>query len=136
MKRNLTFLLAISAFSLIMILAFMPAQDTWPVPAKAKATPNPVPTDKMSISTGKLLFIKHCSSCHGKTGAGDGTKAPQLKTKLESFKSVRFQSQTDGSLFYKVWEGRKDMPSYKKKLPDRDDVWSIVNFIRTLKPQP
>jgi hypothetical protein len=30
-------------------------------------------------------------------------------------------------------EGRDDMPSFKKKLPEADDRWNLVNFIRTLK---
>ncbi len=110
-----------------------PTQEKWVVPAKAKATPNPVPSDKESLATGKALYAKHCASCHGKSGAGDGTKAAQLKTRLESFRTSVFQSQTDGSLFYKIWEGREDMPSYKKKIPDRDEVWSIVNYLRTFR---
>jgi len=44
-----------------------------------------------------------------------------------------FQSQSDGSLFYKTSEGRDDMPSFKKKIPDQDDIWNLVNYVRTLK---
>ena len=44
-----------------------------------------------------------------------------------------FQSQSDGSLFYKVSEGRDDMPSFKKKIPDAEDIWNLVNYMRTLK---
>jgi mono/diheme cytochrome c family protein len=43
------------------------------------------------------------------------------------------QKQSDGSLFYKISEGREDMPSFKKKIPDEEDIWSIVNYLRTLK---
>jgi hypothetical protein len=30
-------------------------------------------------------------------------------------------------------EGRDDMPSFKKKIPDTDDLWSLVHYMRTMK---
>lgn len=105
----------------------------WPVPEKAANTPNPVKSSGESVAAGKALWVQHCSSCHGKTGLGDGTKAPQLKTQPEDMTIASFQSQSDGSLFYKVSEGRQDMPSFKKKIPDAEDIWELVIFMRTLK---
>jgi hypothetical protein len=64
---------------------------------------------------------------------GDGTKAAQLKTQPNDLTVASFQSQSDGALFYKTEEGREDMPSFKKKIPDPNDVWDLVNFMRTLK---
>ncbi len=37
------------------------------------------------------------------------------------------------AFFYKTTEGRGDMPSFKKKLPDPNDIWDLVNYMRTLK---
>ena len=105
----------------------------WPVPEKAAKTPNPVKSSAESISAGKQLWSQHCSSCHGKTGLGDGTKAAQLKTQPNDMTVASFQSQSDGSLFYKVSEGRDDMPSFKKKIPDAEDIWDLVIYMRTLK---
>jgi mono/diheme cytochrome c family protein len=105
----------------------------WPVPEKAAKTPNPVKSSSESISAGKALWSQHCSSCHGKTGLGDGTKAAQLKTQPNDLTVASFQSQSDGSMFYKISEGREDMPSFKKKIPDADDIWDLVNYMRTLK---
>ena len=64
---------------------------------------------------------------------GDGSKAAQLKTEPGDFSTADFQAESDGAVFYKSIEGRDDMPSFKKKIPDSDDRWSVVNFIRTLK---
>ncbi len=108
-------------------------QKPWPVPAAANSKRNPVPSDAQTIATGKTLYSIHCKSCHGAKGLGDGTKASQLKTESGNFSKADFQSQTDGALFYKTSEGRDDMPSFKKKIPDEDDRWSLVNFMRTLK---
>ena len=105
----------------------------WAVPDKSAKTANPVKTDAASIAAGKALWSQHCSSCHGKTGLGDGSKAAQLKTQPDDFSKAAFQNQSDGALFYKVSEGRDDMPSFKKKIPDQEDIWSLVNFMRTLK---
>jgi mono/diheme cytochrome c family protein len=105
----------------------------WAVPAdKAKAA-NTVKTSAASISEGKALWSTHCASCHGKTGLGDGAKATTLNTAPPDFSKAAFQGQTDGSIFYKTSEGRGDMPSFKKKITDADDMWNLVNYMRSLK---
>ena len=105
----------------------------WPVPDKDAKTPNPVKSNSESLSAGKTLWIQHCASCHGKTGLGDGTKAAQLKTQPDDFTKPGIQGQSDGALFYKIVAGRDDMPSFKKKIPEAEDIWNVVNYIRTLK---
>ena len=108
-------------------------KDPWPVPDKYLKMPNPVKSNGESINAGKELWVEHCQSCHGKKGMGDGTKAASLKTEPGNFSTADTQNQPDGSLFYKTSEGRKDMPSFKKKIPDQDDIWNLVNLIRTMK---
>lgn len=105
----------------------------WPVPDAAAKKANPVKSSSESISSGKALWNQHCSSCHGKTGKGDGTKAAQLKTQPEDLSAAAMQAQSDGSLFYKTQEGRGDMPSFKKKIPDPTEIWDLVNYMRTFK---
>jgi len=108
-------------------------QKPWPVPAADKAQKNPVPSSAESIKAGKELWSMNCKSCHGSKGLGDGSKAAQLKTEPGDFSTPAFQSQTDGEIFYKLSEGRDDMPASKKKIPDTEDRWNLVNYIRTLK---
>ncbi len=121
-------------FMLGMLTAFSPFQQKpWPVPDNFKTMKNAVTSNAESIAEGKTLFATHCKSCHGAKGLGDGSKAATLKTEPGDFSKATFQSQTDGAIFYKTSEGRDDMPSFKKKIPDADERWSIVNFIRTLK---
>ncbi len=115
------------------VLKFDGGNKPWAVPEAAKNKKNPVATSAASIAEGKTLWNLHCKSCHGAKGLGDGTKAAQLKTEPGNFSLAATQSQTDGSLFYKTSEGRDDMPSFKKKIPDEDDRWNVVNFMRTLK---
>lgn len=104
----------------------------WPVPDADKNKVNPIKSDASSISDGKALWVKHCQSCHGKTGLGDGSKSAQLKTEPGDFSKAATQSQTDGSLYYKTSKGRDDMPGFKKKIPENDDIWNLVNYMRSL----
>jgi len=105
----------------------------WNVPAdKAKAT-NPVKADATSNAAGKVLWGQHCASCHGKAGLGDGSKAAQLETTPPDFSKAAVQGQSDGAIFFKTSEGRGDMPSFKKKIPDQEDIWNLVNYMRSFK---
>ncbi len=133
MKMKKLIMLA-SGLVVIGLFAFTSAnQQPWNVPDAAKNKANPLKGDAASVAKGKDLFNQHCKSCHGAKGKGDGPKAAQLDTECGDFTKAAFQSQTDGSLFYKTSEGRKDMPSYKKKIPDANDIWAVVNYLRTLK---
>ena len=136
MKRK--FFIAFTAIAVVILAsgfnyAFQQDPKPWPVPEKNAKTANPIKSDAESLKAGKEIWVKHCQSCHGKLGKGDGSKAAQLKTTVGDFSSVEVQKQSDGSIFYKTAEGRDDMPSFKKKIPDAEERWSIVNFLRTLK---
>jgi mono/diheme cytochrome c family protein len=129
--KNLKFLLAGSL--LIFISVSMLAQPKpWVVPANFKTMKNPVAIGDASTKLGQVLYTKNCASCHGKAGLGDGVKARALKTFPGDFSKADFQNQTDGDLFFKSKIGRDEMPKYEGKLTD-DDIWNMVNYMRTLK---
>lgn len=133
MKTNY-FIFSILFLSSLVFFSFRSFQKKpWVVPDKYDKMVNPVKSDAESLKDAKALWVKHCQSCHGKTGLGDGSKAAQLDTEVGDLSTAEAQSQSDGSLFYKSLEGRDDMPSFKKKIPDQDEIWAVVNFIRTLK---
>jgi cytochrome c5 len=81
-------ILSLSVITIAVFLAsFVNKQmnDPWPVPDKYVKMANPVKADATSIAEGKTLWVKHCQSCHGKSGLGDGPKAAQLKTESGNF---------------------------------------------------
>lgn len=124
------FIVSLISFTLISFTSVI--QDEWVVPEKYENMKNP--TDpKVDLAIGKSLYSKHCKSCHGKEGYGDGPKAEEVDGDLGDFSTSEFQSQSDGALFYKSYIGRNDMPNFEKKIPDEEDAWLIVNYIRTLK---
>ncbi len=103
----------------------------WLVPSEALNVKNPLALDASSILTGKALYTTYCSPCHGDKGKGDGVASAALSTKPSDHTSAKIQEETDGSLFYKLSEGRSPMPQYKSAL-NVTQRWELINYIRTL----
>lgn len=113
--------------------AFMhPPQDGWKAPASADAHKNPLTNDAATIAAGKVIYAKECQSCHGKSGKGDGPSAAQLDKNAGNFTTAATQSQSDGALYWKISEGKKPMPSFKKKLTETQ-IWQSIAYMRTFK---
>ncbi|WP_297762902.1 cytochrome c [uncultured Muriicola sp.] len=108
-------------------------QDSWEVPAKYQKMVNPYADAADDERIGRILYAKHCKSCHGSKGKGDGTKAKSIDTPIGDFTEASFKQQTDGSMYYKSFIGRDDMPSFIKKIPDDEEQWMLVNYIKNLK---
>lgn len=130
--KSFKFLTIIAALSFVLYSFTSFIQEEWIVPEKYVNMTNPTDPD-VDKSIGKSLYSKHCKSCHGKEGYGDGNKADEVEGDLGDFSTEEYQAQTDGELFYKTSFGRDDMPEYTKKMPDDEDRWLIVNYMRTLE---
>ena len=122
------------SLAIILLSAFGPTQHIWTAPPSADKVTNPVASDTKSLAAGKIIYTKNCYDCHGKKGKGDGPKSGDLDKGPKDFTKEAFQSQTDGSLFWKITEGRKPMPSFKKDLTD-EQRWQVINYVRTLGPK-
>ncbi len=105
----------------------------WPVPDKYKTLKNPVKSDQAGLDKAKTMWNKYCKSCHGVKGLGDGPKNAGLKTFSGNFSSKEFQAQSDAAIYFKTTEGRDEMPNYKKSIPDDNDRWLLVHYMRTMK---
>ena len=112
------------------VLAQQAKAKAWPVGDKDKAMKAPVQGD---VNAGKELWAKHCKSCHGSAGLGDGPKAATLDVPVGDFSTAKFQGQSDGDIFFKLTEGRGKMPAFKKNITDDNERWNLVNYMRTLK---
>ncbi|HEY5687373.1 MAG TPA: c-type cytochrome [Yeosuana sp.] len=134
--KNLFFTLIailVGSFALIsMISSNSILQDPWEAPAKYVKMENPFANAADDDNIGRALYSKHCKSCHGTKGKGDGTKAESIDTPVPDFTNPSFSKQTDGSLYYKTFIGRDDMPSFEKKITETEDQWLLVNYIKSL----
>jgi mono/diheme cytochrome c family protein len=107
-------------------------QDPWTVPTKYQKMENPYSDATDNENIGRILYSKHCKSCHGTKGKGDGNKAESIDTPIGDFTDGSVKNQKDGALYYKSFTGRDDMPSFEKKIKDEEERWLIINYIRTL----
>ncbi|MFZ3331041.1 MAG: c-type cytochrome [Candidatus Acidiferrales bacterium] len=107
------------------------ALSDWSAPQQARQMPNPVPATPQTIAAGMNIYMDRCQNCHGEHGNGKGSRADKLSVQPSDFTAAHAMvTQTDGELFWKISEGHKPMPSFKKKLTE-EERWQLVDFIRT-----
>lgn len=109
------------------------AGGPWTIPAKYKTMKSTIKAGDASInSVGKDLYNKHCKSCHGAKGLGDGPKSASLKTLVPSFADKKFKAQADGDVYFQSMVGRDEMPNFEKKITDEADRWAVIAYIKGL----
>ncbi|MDM8161904.1 cytochrome c [Labilibaculum sp. K2S] len=133
MKKMKFFILIAIAVVGFAFTAQQKKAEAWKIPAEYKSMENPLANDKASVNTGKMVYMKHCRSCHGNAGLGDGPKAARLKTFPGDFSGADFQGLPDGEIMYKTITGRDEMPGYETKIPSKKERWAVVNYMRTFK---
>ena len=97
------------------------------------------------IARGRERFDIYCSSCHGKTGAGDGIVGKRWSYPLPSFHAPQYQpggeKGLDGYLFHTIRNGVPNapgqspalkMPAYAERV-SVSDAWAIVLYVRSLQ---
>ncbi len=131
LKLFLTLSIVASCVFSLFVAFVSPVQEPWEVPAKYKNMENKYAGEDED-GYGEELYKKHCKSCHGKEGYGDGTKANELETEMRDLTVEEVQSQTDGELYYKSIIGRDEMPNFEKKIRDEEDRWMVINYTRSL----
>ncbi len=115
---------------------FMFLQDTikqvaWLAPVSADSVKNPVAISQESISKGEELYNMYCFSCHGDTGYGDGPAGGSMGIRPANFHDQRVIKQKDGALFWKLTNGKGNMPPFKEALTE-EQRWQLIVFLREL----
>jgi mono/diheme cytochrome c family protein len=130
--RLAAFLFTAILFVTANIAVAQKAGGPWTVPAKYKAMKSTVKAGDASINTvGKETYNKHCKSCHGAKGLGDGPKSASLKTLVPSFADKKFKSQADGDIYFQSFIGRDEMPNFEKKILDEADRWAVIAYMKS-----
>jgi mono/diheme cytochrome c family protein len=82
---------------------------------------------------GKASYTKLCKSCHGADGKGNPEKAKVLKIDPQLLNLGREETKnlTDAELEAIVKDGKKKMPSYKKKL-DAAETKAVIEYAKQL----
>ena len=138
LRRSMVSGLAATAFLSLGALAL--AQDSAnsseaPITAEAaKKLKSSVPYTKKSIAKGRGLFVRSCTGCHGP----DGKATVDVVANATDLTSPKlYQSGTsEGEIFRSIRDGQgASMPSFKGQIQPEEDIWNLVNFIRSLWPE-
>lgn len=117
--------------------------EEWLAPAEARAFTSPFGSSTPEhLKKGRSLFVRHCVTCHGELGRGDGPSA-RLHAKRSGYQPrdlSRPEVQaglTDGEIFWKIgagWrpKGRIVMPGIGTEVTE-EDRWRLVLYVRSLK---
>ena len=130
--RKLPSLLA--AFFVMSLCAAVSAQYAgWTIPPGGKDEKSPLKSSPALLSKGKTLFTANCQKCHGPEGKGDGPDSNPQSPAADLTDDFRTALNPDGVLYYKIWNGHSnDMPAFKSKLT-KDEVWTLVEYVKSLR---
>ena len=81
--------------------------------------------------TGAILYARHCASCHGTTGKGDGPMAASLVTPPADLTTLQRRNggTWDAALVMRTIDGRRDVAAHG---PREMPVWGAV-FVEEAK---
>jgi mono/diheme cytochrome c family protein len=123
---------------LIAALAVVPALEVEEGPERAaereaaRELDNPVAYTSESIRQGRKHYLRLCQDCHG----ADGRALENFDFEATDLTAIdRYvHGASDGDVFYSIKEGAGlDMPAFSKRLDD-EQIWEVVNFIRSIGP--
>jgi mono/diheme cytochrome c family protein len=115
-----------------------PAKPPAQPPAESKVTAedaqkqNPVKPTPESLAKGKKTYAIDCAMCHGENGDGKGDLAADMKNVTDFTAPDALKNRTDGELFSIMRKGKGEMPPEGDRAKN-DDIWNLVNYIRSLK---
>lgn len=135
LASKILFALVVAAIGLTIVHAALQRTE-WNIPEDAKEMKNPSAPSKDVMKAARDLYLDHCAQCHGETGKGDGSEAMMYDPPPGDLTDAkRMTPQSDGELFWKISEGKKPMPAFKKRLT-AEERWQLVLFVRSLSPNP
>lgn len=86
-----------------------------------------------SPDRGRAIYLKHCLSCHGLTGNGDGAEAPYLSPRPASLISAGTSAKSDKELLQIIDQGKPHtaMRAWNGLLTD-EEQHDVLAYIRSL----
>ena len=101
--------------------------------ADAKKLRSPIPYSKKSIAQGRGVFARNCTGCHGADGKSQVDVVANA-TDLTDPESYR-DGSSEGEMFRTIRDGAgASMPAFKSQIQHEEDLWHLVNYIRSLWP--
>jgi len=102
--------------------------------ADAKKLKNPIPNTKESLARGRIVFLSNCTDCHGADGKAEAAIVASA-TDLTS-PNLYKSGTSEGEIFRSIRDGQGDqMPAFKYQISGDEDLWHLVNYVRSLWPE-
>jgi mono/diheme cytochrome c family protein len=129
--RKILFASLLALICIVLVYAAFQKDRPWVVPEEIKKLKNQVAPTESTLKAAKGIYMNECAECHGERGKGDGPKAMMhTPAPADLTDAGQMNPVTDGEIFYQISEGKKPMPSFKKRLTE-DERWELVLFIRS-----
>ena len=111
-------------------------QTPFITPVSERQRANPLTATPANLAAAKPLYSEFCANCHGDTGKGDGSDAGMYDPPpMDLTAAGKMSKATDGELFYQITQGRKPMPSFRKRLTE-EQRWQLILLVRSLANAP
>jgi len=129
--RKILFVSLLALICIVLVYAVFQKDRPWVVPEEVKKLKNPIAPTESTLKAAKGIYMDECAECHGEYGKGDGPKAMMhTPAPADLTDAGQMNKVTDGKIFYQISEGRKPMPSFKKRLTE-EQRWGLVLFVRS-----
>ena len=107
-------------------------EERWLAPSWADTMENPSKKQPIHLKSAKRLYFNECVICHGSNGKGEGEASFGLKIPPGDLTDMFNRSQSDGAIYWKLTNGRGQMPSYSENTTELQR-WQLVSYIRELQ---
>lgn len=104
-----------------------------------QAVTSPVPSPPRRFTQGEILYIRHCTDCHGWTGRGDGPLAPLLATTPRNLRQGElFTRYSEAEMIARLLHGTGlPVPVDPAALPHTDaEVTALLTHLQRLPTLP
>jgi len=91
---------------------------------------NPLEVSEANLDNGKKMYVIYCTSCHGKTGKGDGTLVE--REKFLGVPNYKDRDITEGSIYHVIMHGRNMMGSHSSQLTAKER-WQVTMYVQQLR---
>ena len=110
----------------------LPESQRWDIIAYIYSLATPVE----SIENGRIIYEENCLSCHGDGGQGDGPQASELGIEPGNLSDPVFWSQVSNQAVFDGLAGESPIQGHENIIGsdayNDDEIWSIVDYIRSL----
>lgn len=91
---------------------------------------SPLEKNQKNLENGKKMYDIYCTSCHGKTGDGNGVLVQ--REKFLGIPNYKDRDLTEGNIYHVIVYGKNLMGSHASQLTEKER-WQVVQYVEQLR---